>query len=97
MTIICIIKPPIYKTDILLSGEKYNFDDTYHVYLKDNKYGTLDFRYEEGIESWAVEAKFKKSGTTEFVLESPTGEKQEFEIYIRRDTYEVKEKRVDYN
>ena len=97
MTILCFMMPPVYKTDILLSGEKYNFDDTYRVYLKDSKYGTLNFRYEEGIESWAVEAHFTKAGTTDFVLESPTGEKQEFEIYIRRDTYEVKEKRIDYN
>ena len=88
----CIINPPIYSTDILVSGENYQFDDTYTVYLNDNKYGDLGIKYEDSIETWMVHAEFKKSGKTEFVLESPEGEKTKFDIVIRRDTYTIKKR-----
>ena len=92
MSVLCILKPPIYSTDILISGEEYKFDDTYNVYLKDNKYGDLSIVYEDSIETWLVHADFKKSGKTEFVLESPNGEEKIFDLSIRRDTYTVLEK-----
>ena len=91
-TTLCILKPMVYSTDILSDGEKYHFDNSYKVYLKDKKYGTLNIRYESGVECWMVHAEFKHAGKTEFVLESPEGAKKEFEISIRRDTYQVKEK-----
>ncbi len=93
VTIICFIHPPVYSTDILLSGEKYQFDNTYKVYLNDNKYGNLYIKYEDSIEAWMVHADFKKSGKTEFVLESADGKKMVFDILIRRNTYTIKEKR----
>lgn len=92
MSVLCILKPPIYSTDILTSGESYKFDDAYNVYLKDNKYGDLSIVYEDSIETWLVHADFKKSGKTEFVLESPNGEEKVFDLSIRRDTYTVLEK-----
>ena len=92
MAVLCIINPPIYSTEILANGEKYQFDDTYNVYLVDSKYGDLSIKYEDGVEDWFVHADFKKSGKTEFVLESPDGKKTVFDISIRRDTYTIKEK-----
>ena len=92
MTVLCLINPPIYSTEILANGEKYQFDDTYNVYLVDSKYGDLSIKYEDGVEDWFVHADFKKSGKTEFVLESPDGKKTVFDISIRRDTYTIKEK-----
>ena len=92
MAVLCIINPPIYSTEILANGEKYQFDDTYNVYLVDSKYGDLSIKYEDGVEDWFVHADFKKSGKTEFVLESSDGKKTVFDISIRRDTYTIKEK-----
>ncbi|MBR1417089.1 MAG: hypothetical protein IJ572_04655 [Bacilli bacterium] len=92
ISVLCFINPPIYSTDILSSGENYQFDDTYKVYLNDSKYGNLSIKYEDGIEAWMVHADFKKSGKTEFVLESPDGKKTTFDIYIRRDKYSITEK-----
>lgn len=91
--ILCIINPPIYSTDILSNGEEYQFDDTYKVYLVDDKYGDLSVKYEPGIEDWMVHAEFKKAGKTEFVLESPDGKKTLFDITIKKDTYFVKERK----
>ena len=93
LSILCIIKPPIYSTQILSNGEKYTFDDSYNVYLKDKKYGDVKIIYENGIEDWMVQADFKKSGKTELVLESPDGEKTIFNVSIRRDKYDIEEKK----
>ena len=93
MFICSMAKPIVYSTDILSSGDEYNFDDTYKVYLVDKKYGDLSIKYEKGIESWMVHAEFKKAGKTEFILEDSNGNKKVFAISIRRDTYEVVEKK----
>jgi hypothetical protein len=76
----------------LHSGEKYQFDDSYNVYLVDKKYGDLNIEYDEGLECWALQADFKKAGKTELILESPEGKKTTFNISIRRHTYSIKEK-----
>ena len=89
MIVVCFLKPLVYSTDILSDGEEYKFDDTYKVYFKDNSYGELNIKYESVIETWMVHAELKKAGKTEFVLESPNGEKTTFEIDIKRDTYNV--------
>ena len=90
--IYCFLNPPVYRTDIFGSGEKYQFDDTYKVYLKNKEYGDLSIRYEDGIENWIIHAEFKKAGKTELILESPEGKKQKFEIRIKNDTFNYKEK-----
>ena len=92
LSILCIMKPPVYSTQILSNGEKYKFDDSYNVYLKDKKYGDVKIIYENGIEDWMVQADFKRSGKTELVLESPDGEKTIFDVSIRRDKYDIEEK-----
>ena len=90
--ILSFLNPPVYSTDILANGEEYKFDNQYKVYLLDSKYGDVNIRYEEGIESWMVHAEFKHAGKTEFVLESPSGEKNIFDITIERDTYKINKK-----
>ena len=92
IVVICIINPPVYSTILLYNGEKYQFDDSYKVYLKDKKYGNLSVEYDTGVEDWALHADFKKAGKTEVVIESPDGEKTTFDISIKRDTYSIKEK-----
>ena len=92
IVVICIINPPIYSTIILYNGEKYQFDDSYNVYLVDKKYGDLNVEYDAGLEDWALYADFKKAGKTEVVIESPDGKKTIFDISIRRNTYTIEEK-----
>ena len=93
MFVLCVIKPPVYSTDLISDGEKYHFDQSYKVYLLDKKYGELSFRYEEAIDALMVHAEFKHAGKTEFVLESPSGDKRVFDIDIKRDTYKIEEKK----
>lgn len=78
---------------ILFGGDKYEFDDSYKVYLTDKKYGDLSIRYEDALDGWMVYAEFKKAGKTEFVLEAPDGQKKIFDVTIARDKYTLKEKK----
>jgi len=90
--IVCIINPPIYSAYILSNGEKYQFDDSYKVYLLDKKYGDLSLECDDETKDCMIHAEFKKAGKTELILESPDGKKTILDISIRRDTYTIKEK-----
>ena len=80
-----------YETDILANGGRgATFDDTYTVELADPDYGTVDIRYEEGIEDYMVHAAFTKTGTTQIILTAPDGTQQMFDIDIGRDTYDIR-------
>lgn len=80
-----------YETDILANGGRgAKFDDTYTVELADPAYGTVEIRYEEGIEDYMVHAAFTKTGTTQIILTAPDGTQQIFDIDIGRDTYDIR-------
>ena len=92
ISIICIINPPIYSTNIFGNSKENIFDNTYKVHLTDSKYGKVSIIYEKNIEDYFIHADFKKEGTTTMILESPTGEKVEYKVMIKRDTYRIKKK-----
>ena len=92
LTVICLLNPPVYSTDILSSSEETPFDDTYTVAFEDSSYGDIKIVYMEEIEDYMVHADMKKAGHTSFTLESPDGKKQEFDMTIERTTYEVTKK-----
>lgn len=92
MTVFCFIKPPVYSAQILANGEEHTFDDTYKVYLTDSKYGDVKVVYEQGIEDYMVQADFKKEGNTNLIIESPDGEKTEYTVDIKWDTYNIEKK-----
>ena len=48
--------------------------------------------YEKNIEDYMVNASFCKTGKTEFVIESPDGNKTVFELDIKRTSYELTKK-----
>lgn len=83
-----------YNTTILVSGGGAGiiFDDSYKVYLSDEKYGKVYIVYEENIEDYMVNAEFKKIGKTEFIIESSEGEKTVFDLDIERTSYHIKKK-----
>ena len=92
LTVICLLNPPVYSTDILSSSEETPFDDTYSVAFEDSSYGDIKIVYMEEIEDYMVHADMKKSGETSFTLKAPDGKTREFGLTIERDTYEVTEK-----
>lgn len=92
ISVISILKPYVYQTDVLLSSDENNFDNTYKVYLEDNKYGDVEIKYEEGIDTYLVHAQFKKEGSTVLILESQTGEKAEYKLTVSIDKYSIDKK-----
>lgn len=89
LTIMCLLNPPIYSTDIMGNGENYRFDGTYTAYLADEKYGDVEIRYDDGFENYILHADFKRAGDTVLTLVSPAGEKTEYDLHIERDTYKL--------
>lgn len=89
ITIICLLNPPIYSTDIMGNGENYRFDGTYTAYLADEKYGDVEIRYDDDFENYILHADFKRAGDTVLTLVSPAGEKTEYDLHIERDTYKL--------
>ena len=88
ITVICLLNPPVYSTEIMGNGDEYTFDDSYSVYLADEKYGDVEIRYMDSVEDYMLHADFKRAGDTVLTLVSPSGEKTEFDVHIERDKYE---------
>ena len=91
-TVLVLMDPPVYCTEILSNSEEHPFDETYNVYLTDKKYGDVKIIYLESIEDYMINADFKKRGKTSLILESPNGEKVEYSLDIKRYTYDVVKK-----
>lgn len=89
LTVIGILRPPVYKTEIMASGEDHVFDDTYTVSLADEKYGDVKIVYDDGAEAYMVHCDFRRAGSTVLTIESPDGEKTEYDLIIERNTYEI--------
>lgn len=94
-TFLTLQQPQVYDTYILTNGgsEGTIFDDSYKVYLEDESLGTVDIRFvEQGLNDWVVHAVFNKTGNTEVILQSPSGEKTIFDIKVDRNTYTINKK-----
>lgn len=92
LTVLCLLKPPVYSTDVMSNGEEYRFDDSYTAYLADAKYGNVEIIYTDSIEDYMLHADFKRSGDTVLTLVSPSGEKTEYDLHIERNKYEITKK-----
>lgn len=81
-----------YNTTILVENGSLeaSFDDSYTVSLEDESYGTVYIVYEKNIESYMVNAEFKKTGNTRLILKAPDGTAQYFDLKIERSSYEIK-------
>ena len=91
-TVVCLLNPPVYSTDLMGSEGDYSFDDRYSVSFADSRYGSADIRYVDALEEYMLHADFKRSGDTVLTLVSPDGEKTEFDVHIERDTYKLTER-----
>ena len=92
LTVICLLNPPVYRTDVMSNNENHPFDESYTVSLSDARFGDVSIRYDDGLADYLLHADFKRSGDTVLTLTSPTGEKTEYVLHIERDTVEVKDK-----
>lgn len=89
LTIISLLNPPVYSTEIMGNGEEYQFDGSYTAQLSDEKFGDVEIRYNEGVDDYMLHADFKRGGDTVLTLVSPTGEKKEYNLHIERNKYTI--------
>ena len=89
LTVVGFLNPPVYSTEIMSNNKEHKFDDTYTVTLADEKYGSVEIKYIDSLENFMVHAEFKRAGKTVLTLLSPSGEKQEYDLIIERDAYEL--------
>lgn len=83
-------KSRTYDTVVKYSSDELYFDDTYRVYLEDEKYGNVhiikeDIGYEE---AYGIAAEFSGTGKTTLVLEDDT-HRYVFDLDIGVNTYDL--------
>ena len=89
ITVLNILNPYVYHTCLSYPSDNKSIDNTYKIYLKDNKYGNLEIKYNENVEDYMIYADFKKEGKTKFYIEDNNGNIEEFDIIIKRTTYDI--------
>ena len=89
LTVIGLLRPPVYRAEILGNNEEHPFNDSYTVSLADEKYGSVKIIYMPEVEDYMVRAELKRMGSTVLTLVSPEGEKTEFDLSVKRDTYRI--------
>ena len=81
-----------YKTSIMISGNTYDFDDSYEVALEDPSFGTLSIEKlpfkDNGEDVFAVNAVFKKTGKTRFTLKGE-GKVYVYDLEVWTNTYNL--------
>lgn len=94
MTIITLLDRTTYNTTLLVNGGEAGatFNDSYKVYLEDNKYGKVYIKYDENLEEYLIQAEFSKGGKTNLILEDSDNNKTIYEIDIKRNSYEITKK-----
>ena len=87
MSIITLFNSTTYNTVVLTNNGETGavFDNTYTVYLEDSSYGDVSIKYDDGLEDYLIEAKFKKAGRTNLILEDSNGNKEIYEIDIKNN------------
>ena len=81
-----------YKTTLLVNGGNAGaaFDDSYQVYLEDERFGNVHIEYEEALEDYMVKAEFTRGGKTNLILEDSDGNKTVYEINVGYNTFDIK-------
>ena len=94
MTFIVFTNNTTYNTTILVSNSETGetFDDSYKAYLENDKLGKVYIEYDESLEDYKVDAKFKRAGKTNLILEDTNGNKTIYEIDIKRNTCDITKK-----
>lgn len=94
MSIIALFNNTTYNTVVLTNNGEAGavFDNTYTVYLEDSSYGDVSIKYDDGLEDYLIEAKFKKTGKTNLILEDSNGNKEIYEIDIKNNDFDINKK-----
>ncbi len=86
-------KNNVYETHIMTSdGDTAGvaFDDTFKAYFEDPEFGEATIVYEENLDCYMLHCAFRKTGDVVLILESPEGQRYEYDMTVERNTYQIK-------
>ena len=92
LTVMTLMKPYRYSTDILSSVDGRAITSEYQVSLADEKLGDVSLAYIESIDAYVVHADFKRRGQTELLIKTPDGAAKSYELCIEMNRYALQEK-----
>ena len=82
----------VYSTEVLSNDEEHPFNDTAKVSLQDTTCGDVSIIYVQSIEDYMIHGDFKKECTTVLTIEDIDGNKQEFDLIIKNNTYDIEKR-----
>ncbi len=91
LTVVTIVNPLKYQTQLLSTVDGEDLTEEYQVSLADEKYGDVSVEYIESIDSYMVQATFRKKGKTELKITKPDGKTKNYDLDIGMFTYMLKE------
>ena len=88
---LAFLRPNVYRTDLLSDHGEIGavFDDSYLVRLADPRYGTVAIVYNEGIESYFVEAELLHGGDTALILTDASGNETVYDLHIEYARFDI--------
>ena len=90
--VLSFIEKPVYSTEVLISSDTYQFDETCKLIVYDDSIGDISIKKIESIDDYAIHGEFYKEGKTAFELECPNGESIIFDLIVKRNTYDIKKR-----
>lgn len=80
---------PYYEATLKCSSDSFKYDDSYKVYLENEKYGTVSLKYYDEINDYCIEAIFHTTGNTKLILDDQKGNVTKYDLSIGKNTYEL--------
>lgn len=86
---IALTSSPYYETILKCSNEDFYYDDTYKVYLEEEKYGKVEIDYKENLKTYCINAEFHTTGKTKLVIEDNEGKVNKYNLKIGKNTFDL--------
>ena len=91
-TIFALLNRTVYETEVLCNNEEHPFNETYKVYLSDESLGKVEIKKIDGLNDYCVHSVFVKTGKTELTLEDSEGNKDVYDLEVKKYTYDIEKK-----
>lgn len=88
-SIIAFSTNPYYETVLKCSTESFYYDDTYKIYLEDEKYGKINVEYNEELNTYCMNVEFHTTGETKLVIDDQKGNVNKYDLTIGKNTFDL--------
>ena len=88
-SIIAFSTNPYYETVLKCSTESFYYDDTYKIYLEDEKYGKINVEFNEELNTYCMNVEFHTTGETKLVIDDQKGNVNKYDLTISKNTFDL--------